>query len=84
MSAASAMSIAERLAAMDSMRIDVGMALSASRGVMRTVTVLEPDYTSRSRHRGPVVVDNLSFDGGDESVPALLRKLADLIEAGAA
>lgn len=63
----------------DSMRIDVGMAFSASKGAIRTVTLYEPQYSARNRWGTPVL-DNLSIEGCDESVPALLRGLADMFE----
>lgn len=59
------------------MLIRVGMSYSLSKGVIRVVTISEPTYDKR---KWRVLVENLSFEGGDESVEALLRRLADLIE----
>lgn len=67
----------QHLAELDSMLIRVGMSYSLSKGVIRVVTISEPSYDKR---KWRVLVENLSFEGGDESVEALLRRLADLIE----
>lgn len=67
-------SIRDAIESTKGVRLDFGTAFSASKGILRTVSVYKPGEKTPA-------FKNLSIEGGDESVAAFLRALADLLEA---